>query len=127
MLAGLPRYQQEEGQPHHEQGLIQAESIVKALGVTDGASFEALMAALTVAEPEGMGSQIMGEPTLIHPADAVTQLREFVEAESGGAGATSSIGLAGMTAPLLLTLQHGWVTGIAVLNAATMLFLGVAF
>ena len=100
MLSSLPRHQ-EEGQPHPDQGLIQAGSIIKALGVTDGASFEALMAALTVAEPEGLGSQSMGEPTFIHPADAVSRLREFVEAENGGAAAASPIGLAGV-APLFL-------------------------
>lgn len=93
MLSSLPKHE-EEGLTHSDQGLIQAGSVVKALGVTDGASFEALMAALTVAEPEGMGSQTMGELTLIHPADAVTRLREFVESENG-AGTASHIGLAG--------------------------------
>ena len=93
MLSSLPRHG-EEGLTHSDQGLIQAESVIKALGVTDGASFEALMAALTVAEPEGMGSQTIGDLTLIHPADAVTHLREFVESENG-AGTASHIGLAG--------------------------------
>ena len=95
MLSGLPRHG-EEGLVSSDQGLIQAGSAVKALGVSDGASFEALMAALTVAEPEGMGSQSMGEMMLIHPADAVTRLREFVESENG-AGTASTIGLAGAT------------------------------
>ncbi len=87
MLASLPKHQDEQ--------LIHAESVVKALGVTDGASFDALMAALSVGEPDGAGSQSMGDPTLIHPADAVSRLREFVEAENGGAAAASTIGLAG--------------------------------
>ena len=90
MLASLPKHQDEQ--------LIQAESVVKALGVTDGASFEALMSALSVDEPEGLGSQSMSDPRLIHPADAVTRLREFVEAENGGAAAATSIGLTGMCA-----------------------------
>ena len=98
MLSSLPKHG-EEGPTHSDQGLIQAGSVIKALGVTDGASFEALMAALTVAEPEGMGSQTMAELTLIHPADAVTRLREFVESENG-AGTASHIGLAGaLSAP----------------------------
>lgn len=87
MLASLPKHQDEQ--------LIQAESVVKALGVTDGASFEALMSALSVDEPEGLGSQSMSDPRLIHPADAVTRLRDFVEAENGGAAAATSIGLTG--------------------------------
>ncbi|KAA6420207.1 MAG: coiled-coil domain-containing protein [Trebouxia sp. A1-2] len=74
MLASLPKHQDEQ--------LVHAESVVKALGVTDGASFDALMAALSVGEPEGTGSQSMGDPTLIHPADAVNRLRDFVEAEN---------------------------------------------
>lgn len=97
MLSGLPRHG-DEGLAASDQGLIQAGSVVKALGVSDGASFEALMAALTVAEPEGIGSQSMGELMLIHPADAVTRLREFVESENG-AGTASSIGLAGIYPP----------------------------
>ena len=97
MLSSLPKHG-EEGLTHSDQGLIQAGSVIKALGVTDGASFEALMAALTVAEPEGMESQTMGELTLIHPADAVTHLREFVESENG-AGTASHIGLAGALPP----------------------------
>ncbi len=87
MLASLPKHQDEQ--------LIHAESVVKALGVTDGASFDALMAALSVGEPEGTGSQSIGDPTLIHPADAVSRLRDFVEAENGGAAAAPTIGLAG--------------------------------
>lgn len=87
MLASLPKHQDEQ--------LIHAESVVKALGVTDGASFDALMAALSVGEPDGAGSQSMGDPTLIHPADAVSRLRDFVEAENGGAAAAPTIGLAG--------------------------------
>ena len=87
MLASLPKHQDEQ--------LIHAESVVKALGVTDGASFDALMAALSVGEPEGAGSQSMGDPTLIHPADAISRLRDFVEAENGGAAAAPTIGLAG--------------------------------
>ncbi len=87
MLASLPK--------HQDEGLIHAEAVVKALGVTDGASFDALMAALSVSEPESLGSQNMGDPTLIHPADAVSRLREFVEAESGGATGAASMGLAG--------------------------------
>lgn len=96
MLSSLPKHGP-QGLTPSDQGLIQAASIVKALGVTDGASFEALMAALTVAESEGVGSQSLGEPRPIHPADAVTRLREFVEAENGGAGTASTIGLAGQT------------------------------
>ena len=87
MLTSLPKHQDEQ--------LIHAESVVKALGVTDGASFEALMSALSVDEPEGLGSQTVSDPRLIHPADAVTRLREFVEAENGGAAAATSIGLTG--------------------------------
>lgn len=96
MLSSLPKHGPQGLNPS-DQGLVQAASIVKALGVNDGASFEALMAALTVAESEGVGSQSLGEPRLIHPADAVTRLREFVEAENGGAGTASTIGLAGHT------------------------------
>ena len=81
------------------------QAVVKALGVNDGASFDALMAALSLNEPEGLGSQSMADPTLIHPADAVSRLREFVEAESGGAAAASSIGLAGQL--LLLPSRQG--------------------
>ena len=80
------------------QGLVHAEAVVKALGVTDGASFDALMAALTLDESES-GSQSLAEPTLIHPADAISRLREFVESENGGAAAAPSIGLPG---------QHAW-------------------
>lgn len=95
MLSSLPKHGGPQGVTPQDQGLIQAASVVKALGVTDGASFEALMAALTVADSEGVGSQSLGEPRLIHPADAVTRLREFVEAENGGAGTASTMGLAG--------------------------------
>ena len=97
MLSGLPKHG-EEGLTHSDQGLIQAGSVIRALGVTDGASFEALMAALTVAEAEGSQSMGGGELTLVHPADAVTRLREFVESENG-AGTASPIGLAGTLLP----------------------------
>lgn len=43
MLIELPQ--------HEEAGMVRTENIVKALGVTDGASFEALMAALSVGKP----------------------------------------------------------------------------
>lgn len=81
---------------HEESGMVRTDSIVKALGVTDGASFEALMAALAVGKADGLGSQNVADATLVHPADAVTRLREFVEAENSGAAAAPTIGLAGM-------------------------------
>lgn len=84
---------------HDESGMVRSDSIVKALGVTDGSSFEALMAALSVGKSEGLGSQNVDDPTLVHPADAVTRLRQFVEAENSGAAAAPTIGLAGMLAP----------------------------
>lgn len=91
MLGALPA--------HEDSGMIRSDSIVKALGVTDGASFEALMAALAVGKADGLGSQNVDDPTLVHPADAVTRLREFVEAESSGAAAAPTIGLAGIFYP----------------------------
>ena len=91
--------------PAHEgTGMVRTESIVKALGVTDGASFEALIAALSVGKADGLGSQNVHDSTLVHPADAVTRLRQFVEAENSGAAAAPTIGLAGD----LLGKPHAW-------------------
>lgn len=44
---------------------------------------------------EGMGSQSVTDASLVHPADAVTRLRSFVEAENGGTAAAPTMGLAG--------------------------------
>lgn len=93
--------------PSHEgSGMVRTESIVKALGVTDGASFEALMAALSVGKADGLGSQNVDDPTLVHPADAVTRLRQFVEAENSGAAAAPTIGLAGCVLATPMLVHH---------------------
>ena len=60
-------------------GLVQAEAIVRALGVSDDTTFDALMAALST--DDGASGQRAGLPVLVHPSDAVRQLKAFVEAE----------------------------------------------
>ena len=60
-------------------GLVQAQAIVRALGVSDGTTFDALMAALST--DDGGSGPRAGIPVLVHPSDAVRQLKAFVEAE----------------------------------------------
>lgn len=101
--------------PKDEAGLVAADSIVRALGVTDGSGFDALMGALSAdstieMRAKGMGgaARLAAEegrgaggdaasggahgPVLVHPDEAVRRLRAFVEVESA---APTRPGLAG--------------------------------
>ncbi|KAJ9522775.1 hypothetical protein QJQ45_019817 [Haematococcus lacustris] len=101
--------------PKDEAGLLAAESIVRAVGVTDGTGFTALMDALSAdstieGKAKGIGgtSRLGGDDpcssqggqadagsraqVLVHPDDVVRRLRAFVELESA---APTRSGLAG--------------------------------
>ncbi|KAF5832552.1 sperm tail C-terminal domain-containing protein [Dunaliella salina] len=98
--------------PKDEAGLVAAESIVRALGVVDGISFDTLMDALSADSnievkakglgglrmpvDDGVGRQGGGEAghssVLVHPDDAVKRLKAFVEVENT---APARSGLAG--------------------------------
>ncbi|GFH24582.1 uncharacterized protein HaLaN_22401 [Haematococcus lacustris] len=101
--------------PKDEAGLLAAESIVRAVGVTDGTGFAALMDALSAdstieGKAKGIGgtSRLGGDDppssqggqadagsraqVLVHPDDVVRRLRAFVELESA---APTRSGLAG--------------------------------
>eukprot|EP00976_Prorocentrum_cordatum_P011840 238579-Prorocentrum_minimum.AAC.1 len=55
--------------------MMKVENILKALGVVDGTTFDALAAALSQGALDGVKVQ------LVHPNDVVLRLRNFVEAE----------------------------------------------
>ncbi|GLC76023.1 DNA replication checkpoint protein Drc1 [Pleodorina starrii] len=97
--------------PKDEQGLVKAEGILRALGISDGASFDSLMDALSADSTVEMRAKGMGVPAaritdgekgergpavLVHPDDAVRRLKAFVEVygtgpsrPGGGGGAIS--------------------------------------
>lgn len=88
MLSGLPA---------DENGQLQVQAVLKALGVTDDSSFEALMDALSTDayQEDQQGRQPdNAPPVLVHPAHVVQRLKAFVEAESvtpiGSPGLTSA-------------------------------------
>lgn len=85
-----------------ESGRVDAASVVRALGVTDGPGFEALMDALT----EGGGGSSggceegeSGELALVHPDEALRRLREFLEAEAVAAVPMVGAGSGGTAVP----------------------------
>lgn len=85
--------------PATESGRVKADAVVRALGVTDGASFDALMAVLsTNSEPAqppetpGASKRVdQGVLLLIDPKDAVKRLRAFVEANNLALNGSSRI------------------------------------
>uniref|UniRef100_A0A7S0RVI2 Dynein regulatory complex protein 1 C-terminal domain-containing protein n=1 Tax=Chlamydomonas leiostraca TaxID=1034604 RepID=A0A7S0RVI2_9CHLO len=93
-----------------EAGLVAAESIMRALGISDGAGFDALMSALSADSNIEMRAKGMGGaarlpvdagaseggagrgPLLVAPEEALRRLKAFVEVESS---APTRPGLAG--------------------------------
>ena len=98
--------------PKDEAGLVKAESVLRAMGVADGSSFEALMDALSADSAIEMRAKGMTAvarrltsegragtdggarvPMLVHPDDVVRRLKAFIEVESTSAPARG--GMAG--------------------------------
>ncbi|KAG1659692.1 hypothetical protein FOA52_004331 [Chlamydomonas sp. UWO 241] len=105
--------------PRDEAGLIRAESVLRALGVADGAAFDALMRALRPESNIEMRAKGKGGPggmiggggngeaegedesgSLVHPDDVVRRLKAYIEVEStassrpGVAGPQRAVGVA---------------------------------
>ncbi|KXZ47783.1 hypothetical protein GPECTOR_33g665 [Gonium pectorale] len=99
--------------PKDEQGLVKAEAILRALGISDGASFDGLMDALSADSNVEMRAKGMVAPAagriaeeksergpgvLVHPDDAVRRLKAFVEVY--GTGPSRAGGGGGISGPL---------------------------
>ncbi len=101
-----------------EAGMVKAESVLRAIGVTDGSAFDALMDALSadsaiemkakgmttarhVADGGSRGGGAGGDASarasvLVHPDDVVRRLKAFIEVESAApAGPRGGVGPGG--------------------------------
>mmetsp|Transcript_4676 Transcript_4676/g.15483 ORF Transcript_4676/g.15483 Transcript_4676/m.15483 type:complete len:645 (+) Transcript_4676:346-2280(+) len=77
-----------EGAVGEDGDALRADSIVRALGISDGPAFDALVACLS----EGGELPEEGdprEPVLIHPDEAAKRLKDFVESEAAAAPTVS--------------------------------------
>ncbi|GAX84384.1 hypothetical protein CEUSTIGMA_g11806.t1 [Chlamydomonas eustigma] len=117
-----------------EAGHVKAESVLKALGVSDGSSFNALMDALTASSTVEMRAKGMSVPprrisgnadvgratVLVHPDDLVKRLKAFIEVEStaparGGIG-SGAARVAGVSRRAAEVEQEYWMRMSNVIN-----------
>lgn len=120
--------------PKEEQGLVRAEAIVRALGVTDTASFDALMDALSAdsvieLRAKGLSASVkMPEEgkekasVLVHPDEAIRRLKAFVELENTApnrAGISGQARVAGITRRAAEKEKEYWMRLGNVINTKT--------